>query len=249
MTIHRAWHRAVFLIALSVLTAATMTFASSGKSDEPAQAFSYFLNPASNGWLGLVVKDTNEATAKELKLPHITGAIVVSVVAGSSAEKAGFKRDDVILGFDGQRVRSAAQLQRLIKETPVDRTVSIQISRQGKLQTLQAKVESRGPNALLETPENPNYKIWIGPEIEVPATPEQPEPFVEPVPKGKIIPLPEVMPKFYLGPIPNPEAQGLPHDGPFLEPPPKAEIIPLPPVMPKFKIGPIPNPEAQGLVH
>ncbi|HET9177597.1 MAG TPA: PDZ domain-containing protein [Terriglobia bacterium] len=223
MTKNRIWPWAGFLIALSVLTACVAAYAASGKSDEPSQSIHSLLNPGHESWLGLVVTDTNEATAKELKLPHITGAIVISVIAGSPAEKAGFQKNDVIMEFDGQRVRSAAQLQRLIEETPPDRTVSVQISRQGKLQTLEVKIGARGPSALLETPEIPEFKTWIGPELQEPQTPE---PFVEPVPKGKIIPVPPVIPKFhfYLGPLPNHNPQPPSEVEPFIEPGPQGEM-------------------------
>ncbi|HEV2246465.1 MAG TPA: PDZ domain-containing protein [Terriglobia bacterium] len=226
MTTKTIWPRAAFLIALSVLTACVAAFAASGKQDQPTQTYNHLrslLNPGHESWLGLIVTDTNEATAKELKLPHITGAIVTSVVDGSPAEKAGFQKNDVIMEFDGQRVRSAAQLQRLIEETPPDRTVSVQISRQGRLQTLEAKIGTRGPSALLETPESPNYKLWTGPELQEPQTPE---PFVEPMPKGKIIPVPPVIPKFhfYLGPLPNHNPQPPSEVEPFIEPGPKGEM-------------------------
>jgi membrane-associated protease RseP (regulator of RpoE activity) len=247
MTTKRTWRRAGLLIALSVVTAAATVFAASGKLDEPAQSFTNLLNPGHEGWLGIIIKDTDEAKAKELKLPHVTGVLVVSVIAGSSAEKAGFKPNDVILEFAGQRVRSVAQLRRLIEETPPDRTVSIQITRQGKLQTLEAKIEPL-PNAFLETPDNPKYKIWIGPEFEVPQSPE-PGQSLAPGPELKIIPLPPDNPDFRAWKGPGSELPQTPEQGPYLEPAPKWKIIPLPEVMPKFKIGPIPNPEAPGLPH
>jgi membrane-associated protease RseP (regulator of RpoE activity) len=248
MTTRKKWHRAGLLIAFSMVPAAATAFAASGKPDEPAKSFSFLINPGNETWLGLKLKDTDEAQAKELKLPHVTGVLVVSVVPGSPAAKAGFQPNDVIMEFDGQRVRSVAQLHRLIEETPADRTVKVEISRKGKLETLQVKVETRGPSALLETQDDLKFQVWVGPEFEVPATPE-PEPFVEPGQNWKIIPLPEVLPKFKIGPIPNPEAPGFPHKRPFVEPWPKGEIIPLPEVMPKFKIGPIPNPEAPEMPH
>jgi len=242
MTTKSTWPRATFLITLSVLMAGVAAYAASGNQDQPTQAYNQLrtlLNPGHESWLGLIITDTNEATAKELNLSHITGAIVISVVAGSPAEKAGFQKNDVIMEFDGQRVRSAAQLQRLIEETPPDRTVSVQISRQGKLQTLEAKIGTRGPSALLETPESPNYKLWTGPEFQEPQTPE---PFVEPVPKGKIIPVPPVIPKFhfYLGPLPNHNPQSPSEVEPFIEPGPKGEM-PSPPSKP-FSY-PFPAPE------
>lgn len=248
MTTRNTWRRAGLLIAFSLVTAAATAFAASGNLDEPAKSFSFLFTPGHETWLGLKVKDTDEAQAKELKLPHVTGVLVVSVVPGSPAAKAGFQPNDVIMEFDGQRVRSVAQLHRLIEETPADRTVKVEISRKGKLETLQVKIETRGPSASLETPDNPKYKFWFGPEFELPRSPE-PGPFLQPGQNWKIIPLPEVLPKFRIGPIPNPEAPGFPQKRPFVEPWPKGEIIPLPEVTPKFKIGPIPNPEAPEMPH
>lgn len=244
----RTWQNARLLIALSLVAASATAIPANAKPDELSHSFSYLINPGYESWLGLKVKDTDEAKAKELKLPHVTGVIVVSVVPGSPAEKAGFQKNDVIMEFAGERVRSVAQLHRLIEETPPDRAVRVEISRQGKMETLQVKNEPRGPSPFLNTPDNPKVWIWKGPEFEVPLSPE-PRPFLEPAPKWKIIPLPEIMPKFKIGPIPNPEAPGLPHKRPFMEPGPEGEIIPLPPATPKFKIGPIPNPEAPALPH
>jgi serine protease Do len=60
------------------------------------------------------------------------GASVISVVGDSPAEKAGIKQGDVIVEFDGERVRSAAQFQRLVRETPPGRTVKVVVMRSGK---------------------------------------------------------------------------------------------------------------------
>lgn len=233
----KIWHGASLLVALSLATASAAMSAANPKPDQqrhsnsgiiqaqPGPAVS-LMTPADESWLGLVVKDTDEASAKELKLPHITGAIVVSVFPGSPAAKAGFQKNDVIMEFDGQHVRSAAQLQRLVKETPVDRTVKVEIDRAGKLQTLEAKIQNRGPNALLEKPANPGYEIWIGPELVEPQTPE-PEPFIFPGPGAKIVPLPPVIPKFYLGPLPNLKPQPLYPQEPFTEPGPQGKNRPF----------------------
>ena len=46
--------------------------------------------------------------ARELKLPGEYGALVTEVEEDSPAAKAGLQEDDVILKFDGERVRSAS---------------------------------------------------------------------------------------------------------------------------------------------
>jgi len=72
------------------------------------------------------------------------GALVRRVDEGSAAEKAGVKEGDVIVRFDGEGVRSAAQLARLVAETPSGRAVAIEVTRGGATQKLSATLAERG---------------------------------------------------------------------------------------------------------
>ena len=72
------------------------------------------------------------------------GVRVDEVREDSPAEKAGVREGDLVVEFDGERVRSARQLTRLVQETPDGRTVAMAVMRDGKRQTLQATPESRG---------------------------------------------------------------------------------------------------------
>jgi len=108
-------------------------------------------------WLGVTLKDVTADKARDLKLPGEYGALVESVDADSAAAKAGLQKGDVIVEFAGERVRSEAQLRRLIRETPAGRTVSLQVIRDGQARALTAKLQSR-PN---------HFNIQI-PEIHIP---------------------------------------------------------------------------------
>jgi predicted metalloprotease with PDZ domain len=77
-----------------------------------------------------------------LKLPAAAGALVNSVQKDSAAANAGLEAGDAIVEFDGIRVRSSAELRRLIRETPAGRTVAIKILRNGKTSVLSAKLEA-----------------------------------------------------------------------------------------------------------
>jgi serine protease Do len=65
------------------------------------------------------------------------GAEIKEVVDDSPAAKAGLKAGDVVVGFDGETVRSAAQLSRLVHETPKGRTVEVAFVRGGSRQQAQ----------------------------------------------------------------------------------------------------------------
>lgn len=65
------------------------------------------------------------------------GVVVEDVDPDSPAEKAGIKRSDVITEFDGERVRSARQFERLVQETPPGRSVKATVTREGQRRDVQ----------------------------------------------------------------------------------------------------------------
>jgi len=77
--------------------------------------------------LGVTIRDLDGDQAKTG-----TGALVEEVRPGSAAEKAGFRKGDVIVEFDGERVRGQRHLSRLVSETPEGRTVKAAVMRDGK---------------------------------------------------------------------------------------------------------------------
>ncbi|MGD1105173.1 MAG: PDZ domain-containing protein [Terriglobia bacterium] len=109
--------------------------------------------------LGVTLGDVTTEKAQELKLPAVAGAIVNSVQKDSAAAKAGMEKGDAIMEFDGVRVRSSAELRRLIRETPAGRTVAIKLVRGGKTLVRSAKLEA--------STNHYNYNFNM-PEIHIP---------------------------------------------------------------------------------
>jgi serine protease Do len=103
--------------------------------------------------LGVTLRDVTPEKARELKLPAEAGAIVTEVSENSPAAKAGLLKNDVILEFAGDRVRSVAHLRRLIRETPAGRTVTLQISRGGQTRSLSVKLEPAESHFTFRAPE------------------------------------------------------------------------------------------------
>jgi serine protease Do len=71
------------------------------------------------------------------------GVLVDEVVADGPADKAGLKRSDVIVEFDGEHVRSARQFARLVQETPAGRSVKMTITRDGQRRDVQVTPDER----------------------------------------------------------------------------------------------------------
>ena len=99
--------------------------------------------------VGLEVRDVDEADVKREKLQASTGVVVENVQADSSAAKAGIKAGDVIVSFDGERVRSAQHFERLVSETPGGRSVDATVLRNGSRVNLKVTVATVDPWAPL----------------------------------------------------------------------------------------------------
>jgi serine protease Do len=115
---------------------------------------------AGGGRLGVGLEDT-EGDRR--------GAKVRSVEKDSPAEKAGIKEGDVIVRFDGEAVRSASQLARLVGETPAGRSVPIEVDRAGATQKLTATLAEGGRRTRAFDLAMPDW------EIEVPEPPSPPK--------------------------------------------------------------------------
>ncbi|HZI79868.1 MAG TPA: PDZ domain-containing protein [Vicinamibacterales bacterium] len=94
------------------------------------------------GSIGVTVRDVSADEGQRAKLSPAQGAFVTGVETGSPAEKAGIMTGDVIVEFDGERVRSARQLSRLVRESPDDRPVRTAIVRDGNRRTVDLTPES-----------------------------------------------------------------------------------------------------------
>lgn len=106
---------------------------------EPLQALQIWRG---GGRLGMSVRDVNDDDVKRGRLAGPSGVVVDEVSDESAAQKAGFKSGDIVLEFDGERVRSAQQFTRLVQETPAGRPVQAVVMRDGQKSTL--SVEPRG---------------------------------------------------------------------------------------------------------
>jgi serine protease Do len=87
------------------------------------------------GYLGVLIQPVTEEIAREFKLPGAAGALIGEVTRGSPAEKAGIAEGDVILEFNGRPVADNRQLRLLVAQTPPDTSVTLKLSRDGKVET------------------------------------------------------------------------------------------------------------------
>ena len=89
-------------------------------------------------FLGVSVEDIGKENMSRFGMREVRGVGVTQVIKDSPAEKAGLKKDDVILRFEGESVTSARKLTRLVSEASTDQTVRLTISRGGSEQDVSA---------------------------------------------------------------------------------------------------------------
>jgi Do/DeqQ family serine protease len=81
------------------------------------------------GWLGVSVQPLTPELAQSLGAKDTSGAVVASIHPGSPAERAGLQQGDLIVTFEGTRVEGYQHLQRLVAETEVGKTITLEILR------------------------------------------------------------------------------------------------------------------------
>jgi serine protease Do len=121
--------------------------------------------------IGITVADLEESDKKDVK----AGVVVDSVDAGGPADKAGIKTGDAITEFDGDRVRSVRQFQRLVQESAAGRAVGAVLSRGGQHVTVSVTPEQwSGDDFGMRLLESPSI---VRPAIPTPpAAPRTPRP-------------------------------------------------------------------------
>ena len=91
---------------------------------------------SSQGYLGAYVEDVDQDKAQTLKLKEVRGAVITLIDHDAPAGQAGMRVNDVVIQLNGQNVEGAEQLKRMLKEIPPGHKVSIEVSRDGNVQTM-----------------------------------------------------------------------------------------------------------------
>ena len=92
------------------------------------------------GWLGVMIQKITPDLAKSFSLKDNNGALVGDVIPDGPAAKAGIKRGDVIVEFNGQEVNNMEKLPKIVAQTTPDSDVNVLVIRDGKSMTLNVHI-------------------------------------------------------------------------------------------------------------
>ncbi len=105
------------------------------------RTFTFFVD--GGAFLGVHAEEITKENMGRYGVREARGVGVIQVVKGSAVEKAGLKKDDVILRFDGEPVTNVRKLNRLVSEASADQTVRLTVSRGGAEQEVSVTLSKR----------------------------------------------------------------------------------------------------------
>jgi len=98
-------------------------------------------NPS--GYLGVEVTDVDADKAQSLKLKEVRGAVITLIDHDAPAGQVGLKVNDVVVAINGQSVEGAVAFLRMLHGLPPGSKISLEISRDGNIQTLAVQLVDR----------------------------------------------------------------------------------------------------------
>ena len=99
------------------------------------------------GWLGVSIQEVTSELAKQFNVKEGRGALVSDVLKATPAERAGLKRGDVIIRYNGREVTNASQLRNLVAETAVGQKLRLAIIRDRKELELEVRIDEQPKDA------------------------------------------------------------------------------------------------------
>ena len=92
------------------------------------------------GWLGVRIQVVTDEIAAVEKLDEPKGALVASVAEKSPSDKAGIKAGDIIIEFNGTKIKEMKELPKIVAQTKVGKIVDVKIWRNAKIITKKIKL-------------------------------------------------------------------------------------------------------------
>jgi membrane-associated protease RseP (regulator of RpoE activity) len=149
---------AVFMLAAGIAIAQQPGPPPAAPDDPFGHNFSIFIE--GGGFLGVYAEDINRENMGRYQINQVRGVGVTQVVKDSPAEKAGLRKDDVILRIDGENVTSVRKLNRLVSEMAPDHSVKVAVSRGGAEQEVTATIGKRNNPNMVRDLLGGDSKVW-----------------------------------------------------------------------------------------
>ena len=106
-------------------------------------------------YAGIGVEEVPEVLGKHLPIPRGMGLVVTEVLKDSPAEKAGIRKDDILLRFDDQLLATKDQLRKLTRSRKSGDKVRFNVVHEGREVSLEVILSERDEDVA-----NPGQGLW-----------------------------------------------------------------------------------------
>lgn len=110
------------------------------------------------GMLGINIQNITDDIAKSMDIKDRSGVLVANVKAGSAADKAGMKRNDIILAINGEKIEDSNVLRNKVAGTLPGTEIKISVLRDGSPQELTATLGEFETASATTDPTSPGGK-------------------------------------------------------------------------------------------
>ena len=138
------------ILSVVMLCGSTFLYAKSDSTEERAR-------------IGVLLDRTPlpDLLVKHLRLEPGQGVRISNVQQNSPADKAGLERDDIIIGFEDEKIRSLEQLVDAVQQAGVGAEVSLEIIHLGERKTIELQLEAFKDEHGLKYPSEPEiFQSW-----------------------------------------------------------------------------------------
>ena len=112
------------------------------------------------GWLGVVIQTVTPDLADRFDLPNNEGALINDVAPDGPAQRGGLRRGDVIVEFNGERIKEMSELPLVVASAEVGSEVDVIVMRKGereKVEVLLGKMP--GEDGVLQASVSPRSQL------------------------------------------------------------------------------------------
>src|SRR6185312_14573850 len=107
---------------------------------------------ARRGWIGVRIQPVTPEIAEGLNLGTRRGGLIADVTAGGPAARAGLQNGALVVGFDGKPVADDRALPRIVADTPIGKTVNVDLLRKGRKASLRITVQKLADDSKPDKP-------------------------------------------------------------------------------------------------
>ena len=94
---------------------------------------------------GVIIREINSELQKKYKLTFKRGVLIEDISAGGPAEKAGLKKGDIIISFNGKEFKNVQKLSFEVAMSPIGEEIEVVIIREGQEKIIKVILESLDP--------------------------------------------------------------------------------------------------------